>query len=134
MSTTYTTNAALQKPAVADRNWNTPLNANADALDGMTAVGSLCGTTNEIPSTSLTLKVSGCTYIKADNSLDVYAGGTIALTASIDNYVFLDGSGTLTKDTAFPTTPHYRVCVATCGTTTITAIVDARYPHPRVGI
>lgn len=134
MSTTYTTNAQLQKPGVADRNWNVPLNANADAIDALSAIGSLCGSTNETPSTSLTLKVSACSYVKSDNSVGVYAGGTIALTASIANYVWIDASGVLTKGTAFPTTPHVRSCIATASVTAITSIVDARFPHPLVGI
>lgn len=134
MASTYTTNAGLEKPAAADRNWNLPLNANADALDAMTAVGSLCATANETPSSSLTLKVSAGAYVKADNSVGVYAGGTIALTASIANYAWLTGSGVLTKGAAFPTTPHVRICVATAGTATITSIADARFPHPLVGI
>jgi hypothetical protein len=134
MATTYTTNAGLQKPAVADRNWNVPLNANTDALDGMTAVGSLCGTTNETPSTTLTLKVSAGAYVKSDNSVGVYAGGTIALTTASVNYVWLTGTGTLTIGSAFPTTPHVRICAATAGATTITSIADARFPQPLVGI
>jgi hypothetical protein len=134
MATTYTTNAKLQKPAAGDRTWSTPLNANADALDGLTAIGALCGAPHEIPSASLNLDVSAGTYVKADNSVGVYAGGTIALTASIANYVWLTGSGVLTKGSAFPTTPHVRVCVATCDGTKITAIADARNPQPLVGI
>lgn len=134
MSTTYTTNAALEKPALGDRNWSVPLNANADALDAMTAIGALCGATNEIPSTTLTLKVSAGTYIKSDNSVGVYAGGTIALTTAVANYVWLTGAGVLTIGSAFPTTPHVRICVATCGATTITSVMDARNPQPLVGI
>lgn len=134
MATTYTTNAGLSKPAPGDRGWATPLNANADALDGMTAIGSLCGTPNEVPSASLTLKVSAGTYIKADNSVGVYAGGTIALDAGTTVYAWLDGSGTLTKGAAFPTTPHVRICAAVTGATSITSIADARHPQPLVGI
>ena len=44
MAISYTTNARLQKPAVADRNWDVPINANADLLDGMTAIGGLLHT------------------------------------------------------------------------------------------
>lgn len=134
MSTTYTTNAKLQKPGVGDRNWNTPINANTDAIDGLTAVGSLCGSPHEMPSTSLTLSVSACAYQKADNSVGTFAGGTISLTASIANYVWIDASGTLTKGTAFPTTPHVRSCIATADASKITSIVDARFPHPLVGV
>lgn len=134
MSTTYTTNTQLQKPGAGDRSWNVPINANADALDAMTAIGALAGSPNETPSTTLNLKVSACAYVKADNSVGTYAGGTIALTASIANYVWIDASGTLTKGSAFPTTPHVRSCIATCDGTKITSIVDARFPHPLVGI
>ncbi len=49
VATTYTANARLQKPATSDRNWDVPINANADALDGMTAIGGLAVTTTEIP-------------------------------------------------------------------------------------
>lgn len=134
MATTYTTNANLQKPASGDRGWATPINANADALDGFAAIGSLCGTMNEVPSTTLALKVSAGTFVKSDNSVGVYAGGSITLDASSTVYVWLDGSGTLTKGSAFPTTPHVRVCAAVTGAASITSIADARNPQPLVGI
>jgi hypothetical protein len=58
MATTYTPNVRLQKPAANDRSWDGPVNANADTLDGMNAIGALCVTLAETPSASLNVSVA----------------------------------------------------------------------------
>lgn len=128
MSTTYTANAKLQKPAAADRNWDVPLNANADALDALAPVGGGCVTLHETPSSTLNVAVAGCFYNKTDGTVGTYAGtASQALTASNTNYLFLDGSGTLTVNTTgFPTTVHFRLATVVAGGTTITSITDSR--------
>ena len=58
MATSYTPNTKLGKPAVADRNWNVPLNANADLLDALAPIGGLCVSPVEVPSASLNVRVA----------------------------------------------------------------------------
>src|SRR4051794_18889878 len=104
MSITYTANARLQKPAVADRNWDVPVNANVDALDALNPVGTLVVTTTETPSTTLNVRVTPGSFKKADGTIVAYAGTTsIALTASATNYLYLTDAGALTVNTTgFP--------------------------------
>ncbi len=135
MSTTYTSNAKIQKPGFADRNWHIALNANSDALDGINAIGDLCVTLTETPSASLNVAVAAGSYLKPDGTLGSYAGSaSFALTASNTNYVFLDAAGTLTKNTTgFPTNAaNYPLAVVVVGTSTITSIADARVPFTAV--
>lgn len=134
MASTYTDNAGFAKPALGDRTWNVPVNANADALDGMTAIGSLCAALNEVPSTSLILKVSAGVYRLLDDTTDLYAGGTITLDTSTTNYVWLDDSGVLTKGAAFPAATHLPIAVAVTDATTITTLADARVVHAMVTV
>ena len=49
MSTTYTASLKLGQPAVADRNWDQVLNANAALLDALAPIGGLCVTPLEVP-------------------------------------------------------------------------------------
>ena len=58
MSTTYTTNTNLGKPALGDTGWSTPLNSNCDALDALAPVGGLAVALHEVPSASLNVKVA----------------------------------------------------------------------------
>ncbi len=135
MSTSYTTTAKLQKPAYGDRNWHTPVNANADTLDGFNAIGDLCVTLAETPSASLNVAVAAGSYLKPDGTIGSYAGtATFALTASNTNYVYLDAAGALQKSTsAFPTNAaNYPLAVVVVGTSTITSIADARVPFTAV--
>ena len=134
MATTYTNNMGLAKPAVADRGWDAPINANVDALDATTAIGSLRAQANEQPSASLTIKVSAGRYALADGSIAVFAGGTIVCDASTSVCVWLTTAGALAKGAAFPTTPHIPICVAATGATYISAIIDAAVLHRVVGV
>lgn len=128
MSTTYTTNTKQAKPAAADRNWDVALSGNMDLLDALAPVGGGCVTLHETPSASLDVDVAGCFYNATDGTVGTYAGAASqAMTASNTNYLFLDGSGTLTVNTTgFPTTVHFRLATVVADTATITSITDSR--------
>ena len=128
MATTFTPNCNLSKPAAADRTWDVPLNANTTLLDQMTALGSLCTTTAETPSASLNVAVSAGTFINQSNAYVLFAGGTIGVTASITNYLWLTNTGTLTTGTAWPSggTKVVRLAVVVAGVGTIASIADGR--------
>lgn len=137
MATTYTPNAKLQKPAANDRSWDGPVNANADTLDGMNAIGALCVTLAETPSASLNVSVAAGPYTKADGTTGTYAGtATQAMTASATSNVYLTDAGVLTISTvSFPTTGNYLpLAVVVAGASTITSVTDARrYQRSRGG-
>jgi len=130
MATSYTSNAKLRKPGAADRAWNTPINENADILDGFTALGGLCVTLVETPSASLNVKVAAGSYQKSDGTLGTYAGtASQAITLSTTKYLYLTNAGTLTVGSAWPTSGYYvPLAVVVAGATTITSITDARAP------
>jgi hypothetical protein len=128
MATSYTSNAKLGKPAVADRNWNVALNANADALDALSPVGKLCVTSTEIPSASLKVQVAAGTYQKGDGSVGTFAGAaSLALGACQTSSLYLTASGILTVSTnGYPTTSHIRLGTVVTGPSTISSISDDR--------
>ena len=72
MATTYTANARLQKPATADRNWDVTLNANADTLDAVSAIGGLATTVTETPSATLNVRVAAGSFVAADGTLGAF--------------------------------------------------------------
>ena len=133
MATTYTTNVRLQKPSAADRHWDVPLNANADYLDGLAAVGGLAVTTAEAPSVSLTCRIAGGAYLKANGTIGTYAGGTLSLAASATSKVWLTDAGVPGSGSAWPTTPNLPLAQVQTGPSTILQIVDARIPYQSVG-
>lgn len=134
MASTLTTNAQFQKPATADRNWDAALNANADSLDGMAAIGTLLVTPTEYPSTSLNIRVTAGKYIKADGTIGVYSGiGVYALPASATVYLWLTDTGQLSTGSSFPTTAHVRLAHAVTGATTVSAVVDERVSSATAG-
>ncbi len=127
MATTYTTNSRLQKPATADRNWDVPVNANADALDAMTAIGSLAVTATETPSASLNVRVTAGSYAKADGTLAAFTGvNPIAILASNTTCLWLTDAGVPTLGAAFPTSAHIRLAKVISGPATITQVIDQR--------
>jgi hypothetical protein len=128
MSTTYTTNVNLGKPATADRNWDVPLSANCDVLEAQSPLAGGNVTPSEDPSASLNVRVAGFTYMTAAGTLGTFAAvASTTLTASATSYLFLNASYALTVNTTgFPTTPHIRLAVAVTGLTTISSISDAR--------
>ena len=72
MASTLTTNAFLLKPATADRFWDIPINANADLLDGVAAIGSLIVTPAEFPSATLNVRVTSGSYIMANGTVGLF--------------------------------------------------------------
>lgn len=127
MATTFTANALLQKPSTADRFWDIPLNANADYLDGLAAVGRFAVTPTEQPSTSLNVRVTSGVYRKGDGTIGVFPGvASYALPASTRVALWLTDSGLLTSSATFPTTAHVRIATAVTGPASILSIVDER--------
>lgn len=127
MATAYTSNARLQKPSTADRNWDVPLNANADFLDGLSAVGRLLVTPSETPSASRNVRVTAGNYVKSDGTIVGYAGtASYGLPASSSTCAWLSDLGVLTSGPLFPTTAHVRLAVVTTSTTEVTTVADER--------
>jgi hypothetical protein len=127
MATIYTANLKLGKPAIADRNWNLPLNSNADQLDAMAPIAGLFVSSTELPSTSLNVRVASGGFVKSDASAGSFAGSSsYTLTANSTRYVYLDGAGNLTNGTAWPATSHVRLAIVVTGASTITSITDSR--------
>jgi hypothetical protein len=127
VATTYTLNARLQKPATSDRDWDVPVNANADALDGMTAIGSLVVTTTETPSATLNLAVTPGNFVKSDGTVVSFAGAlTHTIAASTSVCLWLTDSGVLTSGSSFPTSAHLRLAQVVSGATAILQIQDER--------
>jgi hypothetical protein len=127
LSTFLTPNALLQKPATADRNWDIPLNANADYLDGVSAIGQLVVTTQELPSASLNVRVTAGTYVKADGTCGTFSGATNYLLspASVVCLWLTDG-GVLSSSSSFPTSAQVRLAQVVTATSTVQSITDAR--------
>jgi hypothetical protein len=129
MSATYTTQLRLQKPGAGDRTWNTPLNANADALDALAPLGGLAVVPTETPSTTLNVRIAAGTFRKADGTVGSYAGtASQALTGGATNYIYLLDNATLTISTsAYPTNAaHVRLATVVAGASTITGVADDR--------
>jgi len=135
MSTTYTQNARFAKPGPADRAWNIPLNANADALDALAPVGGLCVAPTEVPSASLRVQAAPGRFQRRDGTVGVFAGApAIALAAGAANYVYLDDAGQVhTSTSGFPTTSHVPLAIATAGATSVASVVDLRVVCATVG-
>ncbi len=133
MATTYTTNVRLQKPAAADRLWDVPLNANADYLDGLAAVGGLAVTSLEVPSASLSCRIAAGTYLKSNGTVGTYAGGSLALAASATLFVWLTDAGVAGSGTAWPSAPYLPLAQVQTGASMITHVVDARIPYQSAG-
>ena len=97
MATSYShSNTKLGKPAVADRNWDQALNANADLLDALAPIGGLCVTTLEVPSASLNVQVAPGQYQKSDGTVGTFAGAaSFALGPGQTSVLFLTDAGIL---------------------------------------
>lgn len=128
MSTTYTQNAKLAKPAVADRNWNLPLNANADALDALAPIGGLCVTTAESPSASLTVQAAAGRFQRTDGSVVAFAGSAATtLPPSKTSALYLTDAGALViSATGYPTTAHVPLATVVTSPTTVVSLTDDR--------
>jgi hypothetical protein len=131
MPTTRTKNAALQMPATADRGWDAPLNANSQQLDATPAVGSLCVTQHEYPSTTLLVNVAAGTFVSAAGAYVSCAGQTaLALPANTTTYLWVTDSGAIASAASWPNpgTNHVRIAAVSTGASTISAITDSRTP------
>jgi hypothetical protein len=127
VATTYTPNARLQMPATSDRNWDVPINANTEVLDGLTAIGCLAVTTTETPSVTLHVAISPGNFVKSDGTVVGFAGAPVfAVPASSTVYLWLTDAGVLTSGPSFPTTAHLRLAHVVVGSTSILHVVDER--------
>ena len=127
MATTYSANTRLQKPATSDRNWDVPINANTDALDGMTALGGLAVTVTEVPSATVQVRVSAGNYKKSDGTVMSFPGVTaFLLPPSATSFLWLTDAGVVTVGSAFPTTAHLRLAHAVVGSSSVVQVVDER--------
>jgi hypothetical protein len=128
MASTYTLNTKLAKPAVADRNWNVPLNANVDQLDALASVGGLCVSPLEVPSASLNVRVAPGNYQKPDGTVGSFAGAaSFALAANQTSSLYLTLAGALAvSTTGYPATSHVRLATVVTNATTVTNVNDGR--------
>jgi len=128
MSTIYTINAKLGKPSAADRNWNLPLNANADALDALSPVGGLCVTAAENPSSSLIVQAAPGRYRRRDGAVGSFAGSaSTALPASQTCSIYLTDAGALSiSTTGYPATAHVRLATVVTNATAVVGLTDDR--------
>jgi hypothetical protein len=135
MATTYSINTKLGKPAVADRNWNVALNANADVLDALAPIGGLCVTTLEVPSASLSVQVAPGSFRKSDGTVETFAGASsFALGTSQSSALYLTENGALSvSTTGYPTTACVPLATVVTGPSAITSITDNRVVCSVVG-
>jgi len=132
MSTTYSTVLRLKKPGNADRGWDTPINANADALDLISPLSALFVSTAEYPSTSLGVRVAAGSFVSSTGTLVSYAGtSSFAVTTAATNYLYLTDAGVLTANTiGFPAgVAIIELATVVAGATTITSVADARIAY-----
>jgi hypothetical protein len=134
MSTTYTPNIRLQMPATSDRQWDVALNANAQFLDSLSALGGLAVSTLEVPSTSLSCQISPGTFITSNGTPMTFAGiASLALPASATSLIWLTDSGASSFGSAYPVTTYLPLAQVTTGATNILHVIDARAAYQSIG-
>lgn len=135
MATTYTPRAKFAKPDPAQREWNIPLNANADALDDLAPIGGLCVTPVERPSATLRLNVAAGRFQRRDGTVGEFEGATsIVLPANSTCHVYLTDDGHLLISTSgFPGTSHVPLAVASTGSSAVSSVTDVRIVCGTVG-
>jgi hypothetical protein len=127
LAITYSANARLQKPATSDRNWDVPINANTDALDGMTAIGDLAVTTAETPGATLQVRIAPGNFVKADGTVGGFPGvPSFAVGASSTACLWLTDAGVPSSGPSFPASAHLRLARVVAGPTSVLQVVDAR--------
>jgi hypothetical protein len=127
VATTYTANAQLQMPATSDRNWDVPINANAEILDGMTAIGGLAVTTTEVPSATLQVAVSPGNFVNSSGVIVAFVGTSpFVVPPSSTSCLWLTDAGVLTPGSSFPTSAHLRLAQVVSGPTSLIQVVDER--------
>jgi hypothetical protein len=136
MSTSYSANLKLGKPAIADTGWGPVITGDLDSLDALAPVGSLAVSTHEQPSTTLHVDIAAGSFVKQDGSIGTYAGvSNQAIGTGLTRVLYLDGasSWTLTVAAAYPSTPHIRLATVVAGATTIMSVTDDRQCFPVAG-
>lgn len=135
MATTYTTRAKFAKPGPADREWNVPLNANADAIDALAPVGGLCVTPAECPSTSLRLHAAPGRFQRDDGNVGVFGGSmSIAIPPDTTSYIYLTNLGDLiVSASGFPSTSHVPLAIAITDASCVVSVTDLRVVCNTVG-
>lgn len=135
MATTYTNRVKLGKPGVADRHWNLPINANADALDALSPIGGLCVSLAEIPSESLNVQVAPGRFQKRDGTIGAFAGApSVSLPANKTCSLYLDDAAALTVATdGYPASAHVPLASVVTGPTSIVDVTDDRLVCAVVG-
>lgn len=125
--TAYTPNLKLGQPAVADRNWNVAVNANAAALEALSPLAALNVSPTEIPSATLNVRVAPGGFV-ASGTLVNYAGSTsTTLAATSTIMLWLDSSGVLHTGASFPVVGSIvPLATVVTGSTTITSVTDNR--------
>jgi hypothetical protein len=127
MAANFTANARLWKPAVSERNWDVPLNSNADFLDGLSAIGRLLVTTSEQPSSSLNVRVTAGSYRRFDGSIGDFAGNhSFTLPGSSATFLWLSDAGQLAYGPVFPFEPHVRLARVVTAASVVSSIIDER--------
>ena len=135
MATSYAPNTKLGKPAVADRNWDQALNANADLLDALAPIGGLCVTPLEVPSASLNVRVApGRTRSATARWGPSRARHRSHSGAGQTSVLYLTDAGTLSASTGgYPATAHVRLATVVTGAAAITSLSDDRVVCSVVG-
>lgn len=134
MALTYTNNARLQMPGMADRNWDRPINANTMALDAMTAIGGLAVTPEEIPSTTLRVRVSAGNYVRGNGLVGQFGGvSAYPVPPSLSTCLWLNDSGMVQSGPSFPPTSHVRLASVTTDSNAVTSVADERVQCAAVG-
>jgi len=136
MATTYTNHLKLGKPGVADRHWNIPVNANADALDALSPIGGLCVSPSEIPSASLIVQVAPGRFQKRDGTIGAFAGApSVALPPNQTCSLYLTDAAALTISTdGYPAAAHVPLATVVASATSIASVTDDRLVCAVVGI
>lgn len=135
MATTYTRRAKLAKPGPAEREWNVPLNANAEALDALAPIGGLCVSAVESPSVSLRIQVAAGQFQRRDGTVGLFGGSTATtLEADSTSSIYLSDSGALSASlTGFPPTSHVPLAVVVTGSAAVVSVTDFRVVCGTVG-
>lgn len=127
MATTYTTNARLRKPGPTDRGWDVPINANADALDALTALGALATTAADPAIAPRSVRISAGAYVKLDGTVGQFAGEAARVVpASSTTCLWIGADGNLVAGDAFPASAHVRLARVDADAATVVRVVDQR--------
>lgn len=127
MSLSFTPKLGLPIIPKSYRNYHLLINPVWSMLEGLGALGPLSVITNEIPvSSSLFVAIAAGTFRASNGSDVIYAGGTVAVTASTTTKVWLDEAATIQTGSSYPSGPILKLASVTAATSTITSIVDDR--------